>query len=149
MKLPYDWVVYKAITQAPADPEAAAKVLLLAAERLRAGEPLDRDLTRYLADAFEAAMAQPPRSRAAELARKLHLTAGHRRPVKADWYEVGQRFDQLRAEGRSKSSAATDCAVEFAISESSAKRHWEKYLKAVEEHDRIDAEERDGEDHRA
>lgn len=80
--------VADAIAAAPADPEAAARVLLLAARILRNRQPIPLHLADYLADAFEAAMAKPEADRVVELGVELNIGARNRRPSKFDWFEA-------------------------------------------------------------
>lgn len=57
------------------DPDAAARVLLYAAELLRRGDALPAPLAQWLADAFEvAAHKETPEERVKMLGRELHLT---------------------------------------------------------------------------
>lgn len=121
------------LNRAEANPDAAAEVLLLAAEYIRAGKPLPDDIAEHLAGAFEAAMCKPQKMRGRALLRELHLTAGNRRPADVDWYALGQRFQELLAKGESENAAATQIGVEFNIDDSTAKRVWKKeFLPAVE-----------------
>lgn len=124
---------------APHDPEAAASALLLAAEYLRAGEPVPDNLADWLAGALESAALKPAAARAGALARELHLTAGNRRPV-ACWLEVGGAFDLLVLDGKSQNAAKAEIARRFGIDESTAVRYWRQHCKAREEHDRITRE---------
>lgn len=78
----FDLRTNKAIEQASADPEAAARVLLIAAEYLRQHKPLPYQLADYLADAFEAAMAKAPEKRLADLGFELNLKSRNKRPHK-------------------------------------------------------------------
>ena len=110
-----------------ADGDAAAKALLLAAKYLRRGEALPEDLARHLADAFEASMIKDEKHRGPELLLELHLAARNRRPAKVAWFDLGRRFDELTRQGNSPSEASAQAAVEFQISESTAKRLWKKY----------------------
>ncbi len=119
--------------RAEANPDAAADVLLLAANYMRAGKPLPDDIAEHLAGAFEAAMSKPQKNRGPALLRELHLTAGNRRPADVDWYELGLRFDRLLAEGNSVNAVASQVGVEFGVDDSTAKRIWKNtYLPALE-----------------
>lgn len=80
----FDLRASKAIRQARADPEEAARVLLIAAEYLREHKPLPYLLADYLADAFEAAMAKSPEKRLAELGFELNLKSKNKRPHRLD-----------------------------------------------------------------
>lgn len=83
-----NFAVSDAISAAPADPEKAAKLLLLSAEWLRSGKPLPAQLVDYLAGAFEAAMAKPPDTRIDALALELNLKALNRRPNPFGWLDA-------------------------------------------------------------
>lgn len=120
------------LNRVEANPDAAAEVLLLAAEYMRAGKPLPDDIAEHLAGAFEAAMCKPQKMRGKALLRELHLTAGNRRPADVDRYALGQRFDNLVAAGKSENAAASQVGVEYRVDDSTAKRIWKKvYLPAV------------------
>ena len=129
-----DYRVSDCLGRAESSSDAAAQALLFAAEYLRAGESLPVDLIDYLAGAIEAAMVKPAASRGRALLHELKLTAQNRRPADADWYVVGQRFDELRRAGESQNASASQIAVEFGIGESTAKRLWRKYLDALATH---------------
>lgn len=134
-KIPkFDVRVSECVKRAESSPDAAAQALLFAAEYLRAGEALPVDLIDYLAGAIEAAMVKPAASRGRALLNELKLTAQNRRPVDADWYAVGQRFDELMRAKQSRNASASQVGVEFGIGESTAKRLWRKYLNALATH---------------
>lgn len=118
------------LRRAKANPDAAADVLLLAAKYMRRGEVLPDYVADHLAGAFEAAMRKPQKHRGKALLNELHITASNRRPADVDCYELGKRFDQLLSKGHSESAAASQVAVEFNISESTAKRVWADIYKA-------------------
>lgn len=80
----FDLQVNDAIRKAKADPDEAARVLLLAAKFLRQHKPLPYALADYLADAFEAAMAKPRGVRHKELGFELQLTNRNTRPHALD-----------------------------------------------------------------
>lgn len=135
VRLPkFDVRVSESIQRAESSPDAAAQALLLAAEYLRAGESLPVDLVEHLAGAIESAMVKPAAARGRALLRELKLTAENRQPADADWYKVGQRFDELLRSGESQNSSASQVAVEFGIGESTAKRFWRRYLDACATH---------------
>lgn len=75
----FDARVFDALRLAEADPEEAAKVLLLAAEYLRSGQRMPSQLAVFVADAFEAAMSQPQNLRAKALTDWLYLSAKNKR----------------------------------------------------------------------
>lgn len=77
--------VSEAIRSAPSDPEKAAEVLLLAAEYMRSGQPMPKELVDYVAGAFHAAMLKPVQYRVRALALELNLEASGRRPSEFDW----------------------------------------------------------------
>lgn len=77
--------VSDAIHAAPADPEQAAKVLLLAAKLMRDRQSLPYQLADYLADAFEASMVKPVDLRVPNLAFELNLHSRNKRPSKFGW----------------------------------------------------------------
>ncbi len=119
------------LSRSEADSDAAAKVLLLAAQYIRRGETLPEDVAQHLAGAFEAAMAKDAKHRGQELLFELHLAARNRRPSKADWIEVGRRFEELMRQGQSQGKASAQVAVDFKISEATAKRRWKQYESAM------------------
>jgi hypothetical protein len=80
--------VSNAIARAASDPEAAARVLLLAEDILRARKPIPYALADYLADAFGAAMRKPEEKRVEALALELNLRAKNKRPSKFDWFDA-------------------------------------------------------------
>lgn len=119
---------FEALRRAKADPDAAAKALEIAAEYLRAREPLPHDLADWLADAFESAAAKPPENRADMLAMELLLRSLNRRPARADWIDVGQFVDDHPAESERQRLLAACTA--FNISETTARRllkQWRDY----------------------
>ncbi len=138
-KIPkFDVRVSECVKRAESSPDAAAQALLFAAEYLRAGEALPVDLIDYLVGAIEAAMVKPAASRGRAFLHELKLTAQNRRPVDADWYQVGIRFDELLRAGESQNSSKSQVAVEFGIGESTATRLWRRYLEARAIHAKAD-----------
>jgi hypothetical protein len=100
----------KAIQQASADPEEAARVLLIAAEYLREHKPLPYQLADYLADAFESAMAKAPEKRLAELGFELNLKSKNKRPHRlnlASAYAIVQQNFHLVDQSRGYSNVKT------------------------------------------
>jgi hypothetical protein len=128
---------FAALSNAPSDTEAAAELLSIAARYLRAGLPLPRLLAEHFANAFERAKRVPARSRPAELARSLLLTASGRRPV-ANPIEVGSRVEALLIEGKSKTAAIAEVASHFACDISVVRRAWKTALDARDMSDGID-----------
>jgi hypothetical protein len=61
--LRFDARVVEYLDRAPSDPDAAAQLLLIAAEYLRSDKPLPFALMVYLAQAFEDSMTKCTRSR--------------------------------------------------------------------------------------
>lgn len=141
-KLPkFDADAVMLLSQAEADSDAAAKVLLLAAQYMRRGETLPEDVAQHLAGAFEAAMAKDAKHRGRELLRELHLAARNRRPAKANWLEVGGRFQELMSQGNSQGASSAQTAVEFKISEATAKRRWKKYVSAMADYRALNSDD--------
>jgi hypothetical protein len=129
-KLPnIDFEAMDLLKRAEANPDAAAQVLLLAARYMREGQVVPENITAHLAGAFEAAMQKPQSQRGKALLLELHITATNQRPADVDWYALGQRFDELVNMGESQNAAASQIAVEFGISESTAKRIWSTKFK--------------------
>lgn len=121
------------ISDAEADPEAAARVLLIIAEHLRNRESLPRRLANYIADAFEKASVSPVKKRHKVLGHALNLTCPHRRRVKPNGIQIGEAFERALVQEGSKNKAATRISVEFGISESTAARLYNEYTKEAEE----------------
>ncbi len=130
MEFSFSVAAHDAIAKAEYDPDGAAEALKLAAEYLRAGEPLPGNLAQWLAEAFEAVAAAPQKQRAAVLARGLSLMAGNRRPA-ADWFGVASSFQDALDAGRTQAEAALEAAFYHGVSESTAVRYWREYKKAI------------------
>ena len=142
-KIILDMALDAAISGAPCDPEAAAEVLRLAAPYLRdldtRGE-LPLGLGKYLADAFEVAMAKPVKNRTTQLSRELHLKAENRRP-KNHW-DIGDLMATVIETNQiSKNAAAKIVSQSESISESTAKKAHTAYLAMLEYHPQWQAEE--------
>ena len=90
-----------AILAASADPEQAAKVLLLAARLMRDRQPLPYQLADYLANAFEKSIDQPIELRVQNLAFELNLKSRNKRPSKFGWLAAHQIM--VASEGKSRS----------------------------------------------
>lgn len=123
-----------AVCRAPADPDEAAKALLIAARYLRENKPLPWILRTYLAGALEASMPKPkgePRNTA--LLRELHLAAQNRRPVKPLWFEIGHMMEQelQRNQGR-QHQATRSVAIHFKISIATVVRLYRVHIKHSE-----------------
>jgi hypothetical protein len=120
-----------AVCRAPADPDEAAKALLIAARYLRENRPLPWILRTYLAGALEASMPKSNgESRNTALLRELHLAAQNRRPVKTLWFEVGDMMEQelQRNQGR-QNQAAKSVATHFKISTATVVRLFKEHIK--------------------
>jgi hypothetical protein len=114
--------------RAEANADAAADFLLRAAEHLRNSKDVPTDIVEALAGAFEAAMVKPQPDRGKALLRELRLTAGNRRPVDVDWFQLGRRIDVLTNTGHNLHQAALILQDELDIDVSTVKRLWrEKY----------------------
>lgn len=112
-----------------ADPEQAAVVLRMAAGYLRKGEPLPFPLALFLADAIEKAMRKAPSVRGSELLLNLKLKANNRRKVAANFEYVGRDFEECRSENLSVLKTSLKIAERYGISESTAIRLHNKYLR--------------------
>lgn len=130
----FDATVMEALNNSASDPDAAAQVLMLAAEYLRAGELMPMELVEHLANAFESAALKPQKLRGKQLALELNLTASNRRP-KGDWYTVGIEMDLLLASGLSQNQAASELAARTEggdnLSAPTIIRLWKKYRAAI------------------
>lgn len=109
----------------------------MAAEQLRIGAPPHPMIASYLANALEAAVAQPIGSQARELTNKFHLTNPNRRPARS-WVLIGHAFHELVMDGFSKYKAKLEIAVEFDIDEATALKYYQLYVEAKILHDSID-----------
>jgi hypothetical protein len=134
-----DLKAFNALIRAESDPDMAAKALLIAATYFRANKPLPSHLGKFLADAIEASMNKPMENRNNHFLLELGLVALNRRPVKADWFEVGQAFEDRLDSGSSHNKAAKSVAIKFGISSSTANRLYKKYKDTLDniEKDRI------------
>ncbi|CDI01527.1 hypothetical protein BN873_150315 [Candidatus Competibacter denitrificans Run_A_D11] len=124
----------EALEKIQQDAQGAADALLIAAEYIQSGTPLPNDLSRWLCGAIEKSMCQPKAKRGDALLLELGFTRHHRRKA-AQWYAVGTAFDYLVDQGESQNQAASQVAVDFKISESTAVRCWQKYQEARRLHD--------------
>lgn len=132
--------VSDAIRQAPSDPEAAARVLLLAASLMRERKTLPYELLDYLADAFES-MLKPAPDRLRTLALELNLTARNKRPSKVHWL---QAYKIMTAnEGRTDREIIETIKRETGCSKSHATRILNKAKSAAIEHERVSNSELD------
>lgn len=129
VRINLDARVTELLDRTEANADAAAQVLLLAAEYMRAGKPLPDDLAEHIAGAFEAAMHKPSKMRGDALLLELHIKIPHTRPADVSWFEVGQHFDHLCHELGTQTAAATQTAIDFNISESTATRIWRDHYK--------------------
>jgi hypothetical protein len=142
-KINFDFEFSEHLSRADRDPDAAADALLTIAKRLREGQPLRQDIVDHLAGAIESSMVKSQKNRGKALLLELKLTAGSRRPVNVDWYEVGQEFNDSVTSGQSRNSVAEQLSHKHGISESSAVNLWKNYLQHEETISRINAENAD------
>jgi hypothetical protein len=136
-KIDFDTQFFQAQSRAERDPHAAVEALIILAAYMREGRELTPDIVEYFAGAIEASKGKPPKEFGAALLRNLNLTAGNRRPVNVDERNLGRAFDDLMASGESQNAAATQIAVAFGISESTAVRLWKEHRRIEEEIERI------------
>jgi len=131
---PDDEVADLAVCRAPADPEEAAKALLIVVRYLRENKPLPWILRTYLARAIEVSMAKPTGDlRNSALLRELHLTAENRRPVKVLWFEVSNLMTQeLQKHHGKQNMAAKAVATFFGISPATVIRLYKQHLEHTE-----------------
>lgn len=115
---------------ADSNPDAAKDALLIAAGYIRRGETLPGDLAQHLAEAIEAAMAQPVKLRAKALTDELKLTAKNRRP-KDDWASIGREVEILINGGCTQEKAFGDIADQYKMSPETVKRYWQIYAQAA------------------
>lgn len=131
----FDTRVVEALARAEIDQDSAAQVLLLAAEYLRAGATMPRELAEHIAGAFVSAASKTPKLRGKQLALDLYLTAANRRK-KGDWYTIGVEMDLLLAAGLKENQAAAELAAQTTagdhLSESTILRRWKRYQCAVQ-----------------
>lgn len=143
----FDLEVAEAMHDAEADPDGAARLLLIAAKYLRRDEPLPTMLRLYLAEAFERSMMKSKPYRNKALLRELRLMTAGRRKVKTPWLDSpGEYFYWLVESGVSQNAAAAQISADYGISESTAVRLWREWRAAKEEHDRL-CREYDEENH--
>lgn len=131
-KLLVDLKASHALQRIESDPDAAAEALLLVAKYLRAREELPDDLVDWFAGAIEASMAKRTKKEKEQaLLHELGFRQLNRRK-KDSWIRVGRRFEELLYEEElNQNQAASAIAVEFGIDESTAKRYWRDYRKAI------------------
>jgi hypothetical protein len=118
----------KAMEMSDADPEAAAEVLRIAAGYLRDGKKMPQPLAWFLADAFERAMRTSSSDRRSALLINLKLQRMNRRPVKANWEEVGCSLSEMFDKKIPMLQAKEKVAEDFGISESTVSRLYKTYL---------------------
>lgn len=130
----FDARIVEDLAWAAADPEAAARLLLVAAEYLRSGEQMPHNLADHLASAFEkAAKVESHMHRGKELLLELKLTARHARP-KGDWYDVGRAVEASLRAGNTITTALNDAVADplFGIeSPATARKLYNEYLAKV------------------
>lgn len=118
----------KTMNMSDSDPREAAEVLRIAAEYLREGKEMPQPLAWFLADAFDRAMKKAPSVRGSELLINLKLKALNRRPVKANWEQVGISLSELIDKKMPMLQAKMKVAEDFGISESTVSRLYKTYL---------------------
>ncbi len=123
-----------ALALSDSDPDAAKKVMLIAAGYIRRGEALPGNLAEYLVEAIEAAMAKPVKLRAKALTDELGLTANNRRP-RGDWATIGAEVERRVNAGESPEKAIVDLSLDTGISDRTIKRYWPKYRLAAKKFD--------------
>lgn len=127
------------IERAECDAEAAAKLLLIAAEYIENGVILPKPLAEFIATAFKRAASVEQAKRTAELAAYLCLTAPHTRPHATE-NELGlwvfrQLYDnQLRGDPKSETAVLNAAAKHFQtrgieISKTAATDKWKAWQK--------------------
>jgi hypothetical protein len=124
--------VDEAILAATANPDAAAKVLLIAARHLRTGRPMPDNLRSFLASAFEVSMTKRKSLRGPSLLKELMLTYGNKRPSDVSIYSVGNDFQRLIDQGVSQNKAASEVADKYEISVATARRKWKEWKWEIE-----------------
>ncbi|MDP1550509.1 MAG: hypothetical protein Q8L97_10175 [Nitrosomonas sp.] len=128
------WLVAHAddIERAECDPEAAAKLLLFAAEYLENGEVVPKPLAEFIAHAFKRAASVEKGKRKAELALYLCLTAPHTRPKPSE-NELGlwvfrQLYDSLiQGSPKTETAVLNAAARHFSSSKTAATRKWKAW----------------------
>jgi hypothetical protein len=135
LRLLFDARAFEALEKISHDAQGATDALLLVAEYVQSGTPLPNDLSRWLCGAIEKSMRQPKAKRGATLLLELGFTRHHRRKAVASPYAAGQAFDALLDQGESQNNAASQVAIDFNISESTAVRIWKEYQEASRLHD--------------
>ena len=145
LPLPFDLPAFESVQRAPQGEDEAKAALLLAAQYMRAGEPLPMGVAEWLAGAIEVAIRNPARlnpantnggNSARALAVALGRAANNRRPAHlkhGTGYDVGQFMAELIEQGKGQNKAAQRAIEEFNISESTAKRLYREYLAVLDE----------------
>lgn len=121
-----------ALARAPSEPDEAAKLLMLAAEYIRAGKPFPIGLDDYFACAFErAAIASEGTARNTALLAGLNLKMEKGPRPKLVPTEIGKRIERLMERtGRRKDFLAKRLAMKLGVSLSTVKAAYEEYKEA-------------------
>jgi hypothetical protein len=148
---PFDHDAFDLVNRAAADPDAAAALLLLAADYMRRGKQLPCSLADFLAEAIETAMNTPTihdpqrgdKGRALLVA--LHLKANNRRPSPVEPREVyyfmkqameglggKEFFKNAHLRRVSQNKAAELAAKQFGIKAPTAKKLFKAYKEKPE-----------------
>ncbi len=115
---PFDSRAFELLRRVEADPDAAAKLLLLSAEYLRNRQPMPSMLADYIADAFESAAVKPREHRPKQLTDELRLTANNKRKANADWLDA---YEVIKANPNKKPHAqAAELAKHAGIGQTKA-----------------------------
>lgn len=130
----FDVEVHDLLSSIESNPRNSGRLLEIAAEKIRAGVPLQGQLGNFFADAFELAAAKPLHLQARALTDELWLTTATRRPVHS-WVLVGEAFGRLVRNGVTQAEAMLATAAQFEINETTALTYYKKYMAAKKKHD--------------
>ncbi len=116
------------IERSECDPEAAAELLLSAAEYLENGEVVPKPLAEFIATAFKRTASVEQRKRSSELAEYLNLTAKNRRP-KASEEELGLCVFRVLHDNPTitETAALQKVSKQLDISKTAATEKWNKW----------------------
>lgn len=121
------------IHKAPGDPEAAWKILAVAADMMRKGRPLSDDIADFIASAIETAMPKPLDNRLTMLSRELHLNTENRRPAPYHPWQVYEFAQGLKDEYPSQRQLFTAVGEALGIGRSTVERLYKKAAQDLEE----------------
>jgi len=116
-----DEKISRLIQKAESSATAAAELLLVAANLLRANHPLPASLRKFLADAIESAMAKPVEQRVQQLGHELLLLARNRRKQDVPATEVRVELD-FSVDAESESVSIDRIAKLFGTSSATIRR---------------------------